>query len=261
MSDPAKLLVADHQKVERIFDEIHASEEVVPRQGLVAQLDFEFSMHATIEEQILYPFIRANVPEGDPMMEQAEHEHDEAKAALAALVNADPGGDAFEGAVRELEGLFKAHVKEEEKTVFPRLADATSPEALATLRADLEEAKFGSTEPRPLEAEAPAPAKKSAARKSTAKKATARKAAARKATAKKATARKATAKKAAVKKAAAKRAPAKRAAAKKAAVRKAAARKAPAKKATARKATARKAAAKKAPAKKSAAKKATAKRR
>src|SRR5205807_7688277 len=52
VSDAVKLLVIDHQKVERIFSELAASSSVAARQSMCAQLDAELSRHTAVEEQI-----------------------------------------------------------------------------------------------------------------------------------------------------------------------------------------------------------------
>src|SRR4051812_13211272 len=95
VSEPVKLLIVDHEKAERLFAEIDAAETPVQRQGLVAQLDAELSRHMTVEEDILYPFMRDALPDGESMADEAEHEHAEAKEALANVVKLDAAGDAF----------------------------------------------------------------------------------------------------------------------------------------------------------------------
>ena len=144
VSDPAKLLIVDHEKVERIFDEIQEAVAPTQRQGLVAQLDAELTRHTTIEEQVLYPFIRTNVPDGDSLMDEAEHEHDEAKEALAQVSKLDPATDAFASELKRLQKLVDHHVKEEEGEVFPKLESAAAADDLDRLRDELEQAKLQS---------------------------------------------------------------------------------------------------------------------
>jgi iron-sulfur cluster repair protein YtfE (RIC family) len=146
-SDPAKLLITEHEKVERIFAALHSASGAVERQGLVAQLDAELSAHTAREEQILYPFIAGHVAKGGPMIDHANHEHGLARQALGDLVAIDPGDEAFVAVLEQLEKLVKAHVKEEEKAIFPALAKAVSGEDLAALRGELESAKFTAAEP------------------------------------------------------------------------------------------------------------------
>ena len=145
VSDPVKLLIADHEKVERLFDEIEDAAEPNMRQGLVAQLTFELERHTEIEEQILYPFIRQQVPGGDEMMDHAENEHTEAKEVLAQVSTLDAASPDFRPTLKRLWKLVQAHVKEEEKTVFPRFEESVDPVALGRLRGELERAKLQAT--------------------------------------------------------------------------------------------------------------------
>lgn len=145
VSDPAKLLIADHQKAERLFEEIKEADSANTRHGLLRQLDFELSRHTEIEERVLYPFIRQHVPGGDEMMDEAEREHGEAKAWLREVTTLDPDSPDFPSRLRELETLVEHHVKEEESEVFPRLEESVEPAALNQLRGDLERAKLETT--------------------------------------------------------------------------------------------------------------------
>ena len=145
VSEPVKLLIADHEKVERIFNDIEDVAEPNMRQGLVAQLTFELERHTEIEEQVLYPFIRQNVPGGDEMMDHAENEHAEAKEVLAHVSTLDVASPDFRPTLKRLWKLVQAHVKEEEKTVFPRFEESVDPVALGRLRGELERAKLQMT--------------------------------------------------------------------------------------------------------------------
>lgn len=140
-SDPAKLLVVDHEKVERLFDEIEGADTPVQRRSLVSQLDAELTRHTRAEEEVLYPFIRKNVPDGSRLMDEAEHEHAEAKQALADVATYDVSSQDFAGALDKLKKLVTHHVEEEEREVFPKLEEATDGQQLHDLRGQLEAAR------------------------------------------------------------------------------------------------------------------------
>lgn len=157
VSDPVKLLVADHQKVERIFKQIEKTDEPNMRQGLMAQLTFELERHTDIEEQILYPFIREHVPSGDEMMDHAENEHAEAKEVLRTVSALDVNSPDFRPSLKRLWKLVQDHVKEEEKSVFPKFEKSADTVTLNGLRGDLERAKLAAT-PTPMLPDDSAPA-------------------------------------------------------------------------------------------------------
>jgi hemerythrin superfamily protein len=142
VSDPAKLLIADHQKVERIFELIEGEASAAQRRGLVAQLAFELTRHTELEETIVYPFVRAHVEGGDALIDEAVGEHDEAKALLAQLEVADQDADESDRVLKQLRKAVQAHVKEEEKKLLPKLASTVGEEQLGYLRGDLERAKL-----------------------------------------------------------------------------------------------------------------------
>lgn len=146
-SEPVRLLVADHEKVEAIFEEIEAEATPAERRRLVGQLATELSVHTHIEEKVLYPFIRSNVGDGHDMIDEAEREHDEADAALAALLGVDPGSAEFGPRLMTLRKLVDHHVKEEEGQVFPALDSAVDGTTLGRLAGDLTSAKAGQTGP------------------------------------------------------------------------------------------------------------------
>jgi iron-sulfur cluster repair protein YtfE (RIC family) len=145
VSEPAKLLINDHMKVERIFDEIKETESPNARTALVTQLEAELTRHTTIEENILYPFIEDNVPDGEHLIDEAENEHQEASKLLDKVANLDPSSPDFLATIKALEKAVSHHVKEEEHELFPKLEQATDQAMLAKLRTDLENEKLGMT--------------------------------------------------------------------------------------------------------------------
>jgi iron-sulfur cluster repair protein YtfE (RIC family) len=103
VSEPARLLISDHMKVERIFDEIKQAESPNQIQSLLTQLDAELTVHTTIEEHILYPFVEEHVPDGQDLISEAEGEHQEASVLLEKVANLDPSAPDFMDLVKELE--------------------------------------------------------------------------------------------------------------------------------------------------------------
>jgi hemerythrin superfamily protein len=142
VSDPAKLLIADHQKVERLFALLEDEASAAQRRGLVAQLVLELTRHTELEETIVYPFVRAHVDGGDELIDEAVGEHDEAKALLARLEVVADGGDEFDRVLKQLRRAVQHHVKEEEKELLPKLGASVGEEQLGYLRGDLERAKL-----------------------------------------------------------------------------------------------------------------------
>ena len=141
-SEPARLLVVDHEKVELLFEEIEGAQTPDQRRGLVAQLDAELTRHTRAEEEVLYPYIRKYVPDGDSLMDEAEHEHDEAKQALVDVATYDPSTSEFRDALQTLKKLVDHHVREEEREIFPKLEATAESGDLVRLGSDLEAARL-----------------------------------------------------------------------------------------------------------------------
>jgi len=145
VSEPAKLLISDHQKVERLFEEIRAAETPNQRRSLVTLLETELTRHTSIEEVVLYPFIEDEVAGGQELVDEAEREHGEATELLDKLSHLDPSSPDFSPTLDALEKTVSHHVEEEERELFPKLERGTDEQTLARLRRDLENEKLGLT--------------------------------------------------------------------------------------------------------------------
>jgi hemerythrin superfamily protein len=140
------MIIEDHRLVQSMFQRFDSGGEA-QRDQLVHDIIHSLNTHSRVEETVLYPFIRAEVPDGNAMMDEAEREHQEAKDAMAQLSALEPSDPAFEEAFRTLREAVEHHVQEEEGEVFPKLAQAANEEALAELGQKLAQAKAMSTRP------------------------------------------------------------------------------------------------------------------
>jgi len=145
------MLTEDHKVVEALMSSYDGADGE-RRDRLVHEIIESLTKHTRIEEQILYPFIRAEVPDGDELMDEAEQEHQEAKDEIAKLSDLSPDDPAFEEAFQALRDGVRHHVEEEETEVFPKLTEATDEATLVELGARLAQAKALSTRaPRPIQ--------------------------------------------------------------------------------------------------------------
>ncbi|HUH06356.1 MAG TPA: hemerythrin domain-containing protein, partial [Egibacteraceae bacterium] len=93
--DAISLLIQDHRTVDEMFGRFEQTSDPAQRRQLVDKMIEELSIHAAIEEQELYPVMRRVFDEED-LVEEAEHEHAEAKAVLAVLSQLRPEDERFE---------------------------------------------------------------------------------------------------------------------------------------------------------------------
>jgi hemerythrin HHE cation binding domain-containing protein len=110
--DAIALLKADHRKVEDLFEKYeHARGK---KADIAKQICMELTIHTMVEEEIFYPACRKAGVESD-RMDEANVEHDGAKALIAELEAGSPGDAYYDAKVKVLSEEIKHHVKEEEK--------------------------------------------------------------------------------------------------------------------------------------------------
>ncbi|WP_284616697.1 hemerythrin domain-containing protein [Aquabacterium humicola] len=123
-ADAIALLKADHAEVKKLFeayDRLHKDEASAgQRQELAQQICRMLEVHATIEEELLYPAAREALGEPD-LIDEAEVEHASAKALIAELKSMQPDEPMYDAKVKVLGEYVTHHVKEEEKEMFPKL--------------------------------------------------------------------------------------------------------------------------------------------
>ncbi len=150
--DAIALLKADHNEVEKLFKRF---EELGPRakktKADIAEKVIEaLSQHASIEEQILYPFVRERLPDEEELVLEALEEHHVAKWVLSELDGMTPDDERFDAKFTVLAESVRHHVKEEEGELFPKLREGFTKTELDELGAALAGAKdTAPTKPHP----------------------------------------------------------------------------------------------------------------
>ena len=121
-----ELLIADHRKVEGLFeqyeDEKEGGEE--EKRAIAAQICGELTVHAQVEEELFYPWLRENLDEEKmELVEEAEVEHATAKDLIAQIEGATEIDEVYDAKVKVLSEYIKHHVEEEENEIFPAVRD------------------------------------------------------------------------------------------------------------------------------------------
>jgi hemerythrin superfamily protein len=120
--DAVKLLKQDHREVEDLFEQFEDAD--TDEQGEIAERVCQMlTVHATIEEEILYPAAKEafEAEEDDDLVNEAEVEHATAKDLIAKIEGMTPQDESFKATVKVLSEYIKHHVKEEETEMFPKL--------------------------------------------------------------------------------------------------------------------------------------------
>jgi hemerythrin superfamily protein len=156
--DAIKLLIQDHRQVERLFKEYErAGDRALTTKAKIAEAVVRaLSIHASIEEQFLYPTARELSEKLDDQVLEALEEHHVAKATLAELEKMSPSDERFDAKMTVLMENIRHHVQEEEKDLFPKLRRLMAREELAVLGEAMEAAKkTAPSHPHPMAPDTP----------------------------------------------------------------------------------------------------------
>jgi hemerythrin superfamily protein len=137
MPTPPQLLMQDHREVEGLFEQYKQSADP----SVVKQICTELKVHTEIEEEVVYPVLASDVPNGKGMKDHAEDEHTEVEEAVKQIIKLDFTGPQIDGLMQKIISGVTEHVQEEENEVFPAMEEAVDPQKMEQLGAELEKAK------------------------------------------------------------------------------------------------------------------------
>ena len=119
-----ELLMADHRKVEDLLEQFEQEKESDEgtRREIAQRICAELSVHAQVEEEIFYPWLKENLDDDEmEMIEEAYIEHATAKDLIAQIEGASDIDEQFNARVKVLGEYVKHHVQEEENEIFPQV--------------------------------------------------------------------------------------------------------------------------------------------
>ena len=115
----------DHKRVKKAykdFQKLDIESDPDACQAIVEQVCQELTVHATLEEELLYPAAREAA--GEDLIDEAEVEHETVKALIAQLEGMGPQDEKYAARFTVLCEYVLHHVKEEEGEMFPQLERA-----------------------------------------------------------------------------------------------------------------------------------------
>jgi hemerythrin-like domain-containing protein len=141
--DAIGLLRADHRSVEALFKRFErtGTRAYTTRRRLVDRMIAGLSVHAFIEEQVLYPAAKEKIAAAKEDVLEALEEHHVVKWQLQELIDLDPTDERFTAKVSVLNEHVRHHVKEEERELFPLLRSGLDRTRLLELGTELGQAK------------------------------------------------------------------------------------------------------------------------
>ena len=123
--DALALLLRDHQRVRLLFGELDSLRDIEDederKAELVDDICYELTMHSMLEEEIVYPALRAAMshdPMLDEMLDEAEQDHAGTRELISQLEVMYPGDEHFEATIAVLAEEVEHHVAMEESEMF-----------------------------------------------------------------------------------------------------------------------------------------------
>ncbi len=138
----------DHSHVLTLFRSYSPDLDPRVKQALVKNIAIALEVHTQLEEEIFYPaLIRAGA--GAEISDKYIPEHDEMRLLIKDLDALDPGGESYDGTVRQLMRETLHHVADEESVLLDQAERVLGPQLttigmrMSLRRADLLRARAG----------------------------------------------------------------------------------------------------------------------
>ena len=118
-SSVTDMLRDDHKKVKGLFEEFEQADDAKAKQWIVETALMELEVHSKLEEELIYPAIRAEIGD-EVLMDEALEEHHVVHGLIGELKKMKPSDDRYEAKFTVLAENVKHHIKEEESDMFPQ---------------------------------------------------------------------------------------------------------------------------------------------
>lgn len=140
--DAIVMLKDDHKEIRAVFREFQkASTTKARKQKLVERMIELLTVHTYIENEVMYPRVRALVPELEEDILESFEEHHVADVLVMELVPMKASDERFEAKTTVLIENVTHHIEEEEQDWFPKVREALGRKQLQEIGAEMAEAK------------------------------------------------------------------------------------------------------------------------
>ena len=138
--DLFQTLEKDHLSILSALDRLSETTEraLRTRVELLTKLKETLELHASFEEEILYPTL-ARHKEAEPAAKKSRQEHKRIQKQLHSLTKIPPNEPEWETEFKMLKSQIESHVKAEERSIFKLAQTLLSPEQLEDLTTRIEE--------------------------------------------------------------------------------------------------------------------------
>jgi hemerythrin superfamily protein len=119
--NPIQMIKRDHRTVRELFRRFEKADRHAERQQLGHEILEELSVHAVIEEQLIYPLLRERDPRKEDAVLNALEEHHAVKLLLAELDGLNADHERYRAKMHVVRESVEMHIEEEEGRLLPRL--------------------------------------------------------------------------------------------------------------------------------------------
>jgi len=113
------MLREDHRKLSRLFDQFDNTTDKNEKQNIVASAITALEVHATLEEELIYPAWKESMDE-QHLIDAAIEEYHLVQVLIKELKNMGPEDKEYDAKFTTLSQHVMHHIKEEEGNMFPR---------------------------------------------------------------------------------------------------------------------------------------------
>jgi hemerythrin superfamily protein len=138
-NDAIVLLKQDHQEIRRLFRDFQqAGENANVQKGkLVDRIIELLTVHTYIENEVMYPRVRALLPDLEDDVLESYEEHHVADLLVVELAAMKPTDERFTAKTTVLIESVTHHMEEEEQDWFPKVRDGLGRKVLQEIGAEM----------------------------------------------------------------------------------------------------------------------------
>jgi len=142
-TDAITLLKADHKEIRKTFADFEKAGDNAEKtkQRLVDKMIELLTVHTYIENEVMYPRVRALLPELEDDVLESYEEHHVADVLVMELVPMSPSDERFEAKATVLIENVTHHIEEEEQEWFPKVREGLTRTQLREIGDELAAAK------------------------------------------------------------------------------------------------------------------------
>jgi hemerythrin superfamily protein len=142
-TDAIVMLKDDHKQIRRLFTDFEkAGDQAYAAKGaLVDRMIALLTQHTYLENEIMYPRVRALMPQLEDDILESYEEHHVADVLVVELSAMKPKDERFTAKTTVLIENVTHHVEEEEQDWFPKVREGLGRKVLQELGAEMAEAR------------------------------------------------------------------------------------------------------------------------